>query len=484
MSSTIDLDQKIIILSEAVFTQFTYRIAFLWSFAIVISPGSSQLLVGNTSIPLESPQWKAGIAKAKITPPDPVVLGGFASRREPFSGVIQDLYVKALALEDKVGHQSLLITCDFLGFRANTADPIRNRIMEITGLDESQIIINSSHTHTGPGQAARPDAPSYLKPEYVRALNEYTVWLQNRVVESAVSALEELHPVNLGFDTGYAPFVMNRREPSERGITLGHNPRGPADQSVPVLKVEHQKGELFAVVFGAACHNTTIPPSDNRVSGDFAGYAQEFIEKKYPGTQAMFMQGLGGDSGPYPTGSIEYSKKHGKTLGGEVCRILRENQFTPVNGSLRTVSQRIPLPLAEAFSSEKIEEYRAAPAQWKKWVGKMMLLRMQSGQPFRTTYEAPFGIWQFGEDLTMVAMSGEVVVDYVYLIEEAIGPLNLWISGYNNDVFGYLPSARVLQEEGYETRGLYSGEMFAPEVEKVVIKAIRNLAKRARRPIP
>jgi hypothetical protein len=92
-------------------------------------------------------------------------------------------------------------------------------------------------------------------------------------------------------------------------------------------------------------------------------------------------------------------------------------------------------------------------------------------------------VWQFGRDLTLVGLSGEVVVDYVTLLEKSLGPNQLWIAGYCNDVFGYLPSARVLGEGGYETRGLYSGGagFFDPKAEEVVVRTVRELAKKVGR---
>jgi hypothetical protein len=95
-------------------------------------------------------------------------------------------------------------------------------------------------------------------------------------------------------------------------------------------------------------------------------------------------------------------------------------------------------------------------------------------------------VWQFGGDMTLVGLSGEVVVDYVTLLEKALGPNQLWIAAYCNDVFGYLPSARVASEGGYETRGLYSGGAgyFDPKAEEVVVRSVRDLAKKAGRKVP
>lgn len=434
--------------------------------------------------PTDHAIWQVGMAQSLITPAQPIMLAGFASRREPFTGVVQDVYAKALALTDAKGNRAVLITCDFIGFRAVTADPICEAIMAETGLTRAQILINSSHTHTGPSQAHSPTTPSYLKPAYVRDLYDYTQWLQTRIVQTAVAALNSPQPARLSQTTGVASFVMNRREPSARGIILGHNPRGPADRSLPVLKVDNLDGSLRALVFGVACHNTTILAQENEVCGDFAGFAQAQLEADHPGAQAMFMQGCGGDAGPYPTGKLAYARDHGRTLAHEIERLLKEENFTPIHGPLRTEFAYADLPLALPKSLSEIEAMQQGRSQWQRWAGTLLKQRHESGEAGPQSYAAPFAVWQFGDDLTLVGLSGEVVVDYVAMLERSLGPLNLWISGYCNDVFGYLPSARVLREGGYETRGLYGGDQFAPEVETVVVDHLREMAIRAGRTVP
>jgi len=70
-------------------------------------------------------------------------------------------------------------------------------------------------------------------------------------------------------------------------------------------------------------------------------------------------------------------------------------------------------------------------------------------------------------------------------LEQAIGPLQLWIAAYCNDVFGYFPSTRVLKEGGYECRGLYTTEgFFAPGAQDVLVAKVRDLARRAGRKPP
>jgi hypothetical protein len=280
-------------------------------------------------------------------------------------------------------------------------------------------------------------------------------------------------------------FVMNRREFTERGVILGVNPRGLADRGVPVLRIEGEEGKPLAIVFGAACHNTTLGPQNYEISGDFAGHAQRWIEEHYPGSQAMFVQGCAGDANPYPRGSHEIAKKHGDELGAEVCRVL-QGKFTPIHGPLRTASGEVALALATPPAREELEKEAAGKSGYRPWVAQQMLERLNRGEALPTEYACPLAVWQFGNELTLVALSGEVVVDYVRLIEDAIGPNKLWVSAYNQDVFGYLPSDRIIREGGYETRGLYVGGIgqFAPKAEQILISKVKELAAAAGRKSP
>lgn len=419
--------------------------------------------------------WKIGFAQAKITPELSVVMAGYAGRTKPSSGLFGDLYVKAMSLEDGDGNRSLLITADSIGFRKPIANAILEAIGDASGLGRSDILLNSSHTHTGPSQATNARVSVLGKGE-AKVLLEYTKTLKAKVVETALRAFESPELSRLSYATGTIDFVMNRREPTSDGIKLGVNPRGPVDRSVPLLKIEGLDGRLRGVLFGAACHNTTLTGRHRQICGDFAGFAQASLEDAYPGIQAMFMQGCGGDANPHPRGTLMHSMRHGDELAAEVSSLLaRRSSFRRVEGPLRTAYALVALPLEAAPDAEEIEAMAHSRSAWERNAAKSLL----SGEG-ETHYNAPFSVWQFGSDLTLVGLSGEVVYDYVLLCERVMGPENLWISGYNNDVFGYLPSARILEEGGYEARGLYSGRRFDPKVETVVGQGLEDLARLAR----
>src|SRR6476660_4491907 len=83
-------------------------------------------------------EWKAGLATVKITPEKPVPMAGYASRTKPFEKVEQDIYAKALALEDRQGHRAVLVTSDLLSLSRAIAEPVCERIQQTTKLARSE----------------------------------------------------------------------------------------------------------------------------------------------------------------------------------------------------------------------------------------------------------------------------------------------------------------------------------------------------------
>jgi hypothetical protein len=452
-----------------------------WGWAVFT--GLAVLLGGDA--PAAEPDWKVGLAQVKITPERPVPMSGYASRTKLSEKVAADLYVKAMVLEDRDGRRAVVVTSDLLGFPASVAEPICERIEKKTQLKRGQILLNSSHTHSGPTVSLRvpaKDAPG--AGEAARTI-DYTRDLQDKVVEVVEKAAAKLDPARLSWGGGVADFVMNRREFTPNGVILGVNPRGLADRSVPVLRVDSADGKPLAVLFGAATHNTTLGPDNYQICGDYAGFAQAHVQEKFPGVQVMFMLGCAGDSNPYPRGTMELARKHGDTLGAEVCRVLG-GKLRPVTGPLRVEFERADLPLQASLTREELKKLAGDKRSPRAGVAGQLLALLDKGEKLPARYTCPLTVWQFGQDLTLVGLSGEVVVDYVPMLEKALGPNQLWVAAYCNDVFGYLPSARVLGEGGYETRGLYSGVpgFFDPKAEEVVVRAVRDLAKKAGRKLP
>ena len=426
----------------------------------------------------QAADWQVGLAATDITPTEPLPMAGYASREAPFESVADPLFAKALALQDSDGTRALLITADLLGFTRERSEAICARLREETGILREQVVLNASHTHAGPLVAG--SLLTRATPATRRKIDRYIQAMEAKIVAAGQQALRNLRPARLSWGRGVAQFVMNRREFTERGVILGTNASGPADRTVPVLRVDTPDGKLRAVVFGAGSHCTTLTGANLQISGDYAGVAQGLLEGRLPGVQAMFMTGCAGDANPYPRGTLELARRHGSELAAAVSAVLAD-QLAPVRGPLRTEFRTVELPL-QRHTRAQIEAMQEGARSYRSFFTEGALGRLDRGEPLLPTYPAPFALWQFGQDLTLVAYSGETVVDYIRLAEERLGPLKLWVSGYNNDVFGYLPTARILREGGYETRGLYVDYgLFRPNVQDVVMDAIVEMARAAGR---
>src|SRR5438270_12727553 len=110
-----------------------YRFIFAFGFSLLV--GITGALCSG-----QEPDWKIGLARVKITPPQPVYMAGYASRNKPYESIHDDLYVKALVIEDKSGNRAALVTSDLIGFTAEISKSILERIAKKTGISAKAVI--------------------------------------------------------------------------------------------------------------------------------------------------------------------------------------------------------------------------------------------------------------------------------------------------------------------------------------------------------
>jgi hypothetical protein len=430
------------------------------------------------------PAWKAGVAKVCITPQSPVWMTGYASRTKPSEGTLLDLYARALALEAVSGGRAVLVTTDLLGFPASVAQAVADQCRERYGLERDRLMLTSSHTHGGPSLASllRTLASPHMTPPQQRDVEDYTRGLVAKVAAVVGEALADLRPARLAVGRGEATFAMNRRQKTDKGYVIGVNPDGPVEHTVPVLRVDGQDGRLRAVVFLYACHNTTLGGTIYQFHGDYAGFAEAALEERHPGAAAMFVMGCGADANPYPRGTVELARQHGKTIADAVDKVLGA-PLHPVAGSLRAAWDTALLPFAPPPTREMMEAKAQDPKNlFEQWHARELLAALDRDGRLPASYPCPVQVWRVGQDVTLVALSGEVVVDYALRLKKELGPEGTWVAAYSNDVFAYVPSRRVLEEGGYEAGGAmtYYGHPgpFAPEVEETLVRKVHELVGR------
>jgi hypothetical protein len=392
--------------------------------------------------------WRAGIARAVITPQKSVWLAGYGTKRPP-DGKLHDLWMKALALEDIAGNRAVLVTSDFQGVPKSMSDRVFAQLQEKYGLDRGQVMLTFSHNHCGPRLG--DDLVDYypVEVEQVKLVEQYTERMIERMVAMVGEALGKLAPARLETGQGQATFAVNRRNNREAevpaAIAAGKPLAGPVDHSVPVMTVTRTDGQLIAVLFGYACHPTTL--DFTTWCGDYPGFAQLELEERHPGAAAMFVNTCGGDQNPLPRRSVELCQRYGHMLATAVEDVVKQPR-EPVSPGLRTAFALVELPYLQVASREELllaqqgdNEIRA------RWAGRM-LKKIERGEPFATAYPYPVHAWRLGNTI-VIGMGAETVVDYALRFKKEFGK-GTWVCGYADDMIAYIPSRRVWEEGGYE----------------------------------
>jgi hypothetical protein len=387
------------------------------------------------------PIWKAGVATTVITPAGSMWLAGWAVRTEPSRGTVTELYAKAMAIEDQRGSRLVLLTIDLIAVTRELAMAVAGQVRQRWGLPRDRLLICASHTHCGP--EIRPDKIPFFQipPEYAAKIRPYTSWLTTRLVEVIGAAIAEMQPVRLTARQTEAPFAHNRRGADA------------LDRDVPLLEVTAADGRRRAVVFGYACHNTTMPPADGRHCGDYAGFAQAALEAQRDADVALFIAGAGADQNPDPRGTIDLARQHGRTLAEAVRRCLATpGTGREIDGPLRVAYEEVPLDFQPPPTREVLEADCASDDLPTRTKAEHLLARLGRGESFDAAYPCPLHLARLGDALLLVAIGGEPVIDYARQLKPryaAPGRI-VWVAGYANDMFGYVPTARVLREGGYE----------------------------------
>jgi hypothetical protein len=391
---------------------------------------------------------RAGTAKIVITPEEPVMLAGYASRNKPSEGVAADLRARALALDDGVSPK-VLVTADIIGFGPVLSRALKEEAKQQYGLLEENLLLVGSHTHSGPVISERALVDH---PEQIKVRDAYVDGLRAKILKIIGEALNHLEPAKLEWTRGRGNIGMYRRVAKPDGTwAFGDNPEGKTDPDLPVMAVRALDGSLKAVFFTYACHCTSVRSGKDgfyKVHPDWAICCSK-LEEKMPGTQVMFVTGCGGDIDPAAKGAIADAVNNAAKMQESLEQTLK-GTFKSVDAPIRTALRRIELPL-DKIDPEAVHKMTQSKRPAEQKFAEGLEDRLQKGTTRVGPVSYPIVTWRFGSGPAIVALAGETCVDYALRLKKELGSDAVWPVGYANEVMCYVPSERVLRENGYES---------------------------------
>ena len=429
--------------------------------------------------------WRAASGAVTITPTEPLWMGGYASRNRPSEGKIHDLFAKVLVIQDMTGNRIVIVTADLLGITRELRAAIETQVQQY-GVGSESLLLNASHTHCGPELRSDRLLRLGLDARYAALARQYVRRISKRIATLVGEVVSRIEPARLVYSYARAGFAMNRRLPTDKGFINSPNPDGLTDHQVPVLRVENAEGELKSILFGYACHATTL--SFQQLCGDYPGFAQQYLEEAHPGVVALFINGCSADQNPYPRRTLDLARQHGRALANGVETALITKNQKQLRGILSVGLQNVTLRFADPPTRSELETELQSDNKYIRIHAKGLLDELDTHGEIKTVFDHfPIQVAQFGNDLTLVGLCGEAVVDYSLRCKKELSDKSgnaVWVAGYCNDVFGYLPSERVLREGGYEAGGAMRYTTFPgpfdESVESRIVAGIHELMEQVR----
>jgi hypothetical protein len=438
----------------------------------------------------------AGTAEVVITPPVGTFLEGYGARTSGSVGVHDDLYARAIVVDDGAT-QVAIVSCDLIGIDRHTTASVRALVAQATEIPAENVMVAATHTHAGPvGMHRHDDGP----------LRE----VMNRMIAGAVEqAWREKRPAVLKAGRGSVDTVsQNRRDP---GLAPNDVLR------VLLFDAASHKDPPVASIVNFACHPTVLYHTNMQISADYPGFATNTVRSVVGGARPLFLNGACGDVNPsWIEQDYAEAERVGSIVGAEAGRRLQElrplghehrtwnirwNELIakPVTtGDLiepqvrvarRDVRVRLrALPPADeygrridalerdlaAIPSSDIEARRRLVEQVTRLGGERGVAAFLRG-PSEMNVEVQ--AISFGKECVVLALPGEFFVETARAIEQAAGLRHLLVACYANHHVMYVVPRHEFERGGYEPGVAILDEDAEEEFRRAAIDLLREVAE-------
>lgn len=412
----------------------------------------------------------AGFSRVRITPPLGTRMSGFGNRDQAHGceGVEDDLFVRALVLEEG-GRRLVIAGYDLLFFPRALADRLIAAAAQASGPEPQAVLLNTSHTHSG------PCVDDWGFNGYIAPDTAYQAVVEAATTRAVTEAVEALHAVRMKAGAGQTSLPVSRRKPDGKGgVEWRPYPVGEVCRHLPVVWLETMCGRPVCLLYSVSCHPSTL--GGWRISADYPGVASSLLEAQF-GAPALFLQGAGGDTkacvitnghdgvdASWRSGTPSDVAAAGRLVADEVAAVIQAG-LAPCEPRLEVRRTEARAPLREPLPGRtELEALRSQPAVngvKRLWVDRQ-LEALAAGGPREPVAMIRVQALRLADAVRIVAIEGELVGELGNRILAQLGPGPAFVLGYSNGTGLYLPSTRMISENGYEVDSYFEYGYPAP----------------------
>lgn len=256
---------------------------------------------------------RAGFGRMAITPHKPMKMAGFDRRKDPSSGILDELYVSVLLMQDEQDAYFAFCSFDVLGVDSRLCGQVREVLSAVLSMRADRIWVSSTHTHS---------APSHIFSGMESYDPQFVAELLDKVKEAGRKAVEDLAPC--------APYVAQTHAVGV--ASLRNMGRAGSEYPMPVYvsKLCRKNDSLSFCLF--SCHPTVLDEKNTLYSKDIPGAAAKRLPKNQP---CIFHNGACADISTRFTRNGSTPEELNR-LGGLLGDAINDAPFSP-GGTFGTV---------------------------------------------------------------------------------------------------------------------------------------------------
>lgn len=426
---------------------------------------------------------KAGFGRMPITPPPGTLMANFGNMdtTQTWTSVHDDLYVRAFYTVHG-REQALILAYDLLFLGRDEVDALKGAVGRHLDILPRQILVNFSHTHSGPT----------IMHSWAFYMNQPRDEVMARVLEeatigAALQAAANARDAVLWAGEGQTVLPVSRRRLNAQGkAEWAPDPKAKIYDRVPICLVNDTAGKPICCLFSASCHPTTT--RGQIVSGEYPGAAMKRLDEHFGAVVSLFLQGCAGDTKPrvvadgeggkrWRWGTFEEVDRAGTMLAESVLHRIEEG-LAEVKPSVRSAWVDMTWPLGPTPDRRVFEDWKASDNAILKFMGRRFLGLLDRGQTLATAVPVLLQAIQLGRGLRIAALEGEAVSGLGWLIRKFYRRGVTFPLGYSNGTGMYLPVESMLPEEGYEVESFSEYGYPAPLAsgfESILLRALEQL---------